>query len=902
MGKKRAAPRKTTRLSVYANLAKSRRVRRDQAARKRAEYLATLPKHPLKRLAYRMHPKRLAAYWFSKRGVLMMLKLFGAFILLLVILTAIAFAYLQKDLKQINPGQLAAQVQTNVTRYLDRNGQLIWQDTGGGNYRLVVSDSDIPKNVQEATVAIEDKNFYHEGGISVSGTFRAALADLTGQSTQGGSTITQQLVKQVYLEQSSSNRGISGIFWKIQEAILAIEVDNTYTKQQILDMYLNESPYGGPRNGIESAAQAYFGIDAKDLTLPEAALLASIPNEPGLYNPYNTAGNDALIARQHKVLDLMVQQGYITQDQANQAKAYPILDNIKPQSSQFANVQAPHFVQLVQQQLTQQLGAAVVGQGGLTITTTLDLNLQNILQSNISDIFNGKTTGPNCYYQNCSTYAGFDDGAGAIEDNKTGELLALVGSRDYNYPGFGQTDAALSFIQPGSSIKPLVYADLFQNKGSNAQNYGSGSILPDTQMTFPGGYTPKDDDNKYMGNITIRTSLAWSRNVPAVEAMDINGEQANLQEIRAMGDTDYCTQGADAQVGLSAAIGGCGTRLVDHVNAMASLARMGAYLPQSTVLKVTNSSGKVLQQYKPTTPKQVIDPQAAYIVSDILSDPAPRAAGLGWGGKDYLPIDDSLGMKVAVKTGTSNSVGPNGTTPPKDIWTVGYTPSISSAIWLGNPTTQPLKNGNSQIPALIFDRVMAQSMQYYQKTDQAKLSDWFTQPAGIQRIKGEVYPSYYKQSVSSPTTQKTFDKVSKNLATSCTPPDAQISLAVTSITNPITKQVTYIAPDGYNASASDNVHNCSDIQPSIGGMNISNNTVSVDVNQGTFPLSTLTVAVDGNTVGTVNLNGSGTYTVNYNFTGSATVTATVEDAGDYTATSSQSYTAPTSGGGNHGSH
>lgn len=824
----------------------------------------------------------------------MALKIFGAFVLLMLITVGALFAYFRKDLESIQPGELAKRVQTTVTKYLDRNGNLLWEDKGDSNYTLVVDGSQINNYMKQATVAIEDKNFYNEGAISITGTIRAALTDISGGSVQGGSTLTQQLVKQVFLSDQSSDRGISGIPRKIKEAILAIEVERMYNKDQILNLYLNESPYGGRRNGVESAAETYFGIHAKDLTLPEAALLAAIPNNPSVYDPYNVDGHDALIARQHKVLDEMASQGYITQAQADEAKKYPILDNINPEADQFKGIHAPHFVQMVKDELEQKLGKETVGRGGLTVTTTLDLRIQNKLEQAMQDMFNGTDRTKYGYWYS-PKYGGFDDGAGTVEDNATGQILALDGSRDYNYPGYGQNNAAMSFLQPGSSVKPLVYAQLFSQQPAGKPNYGSGSILSDVNIDSLYGAPLHDDDNKFLGNITIRDALAQSRNIPAVKAMYIAGIQPTIATIRAMGDTYYCTQGQETQAGLSSAIGACGTRQVDHVNAFASLARGGVYKPWSTILKVTNSQGTVIDQWQDSS-KQVLDPQATYIVSDILHDAAARrplfgniTAGLSYG---------NSGIETATKTGTSN-IGNS----PKDVWMMTYSPVISMGVWLGNHDSTPLSNGNSTMPGAIIDEVMRYAHQdIYQPAGLWKPGQWLTRPAGIQTIGGELYPSWYNKDQGKTNTTITFDKVSKMKATQCTPAAAKIDIGVQQFTDPITKQVNYISPDGYDATKTDNVHQCSDAQPHVGTINVTPNgngsyQISVSVVQGTNPLQSLQIQVGSTIVANMPITSNGTYSTNYTFTSTSpqTITATVTDSVFYTNVGTQSFTPSSTG-------
>ena len=873
-------------MNVYSNLSHRRQTRKDKTARRKAEYLASLPKHPFKRTIYRLHPKRVAAFWFSKRGAFTLLKLSGVGILLMVLLAGGVFAYYRKDIDQIRPSELAKRVQTTVTKYYDRNDKLLWEDKGDGDYKLVVDGKDIAKTMKQATIAIEDKDFYHHNGVSVSGLLRAAINNTTGDSTQGGSTLTQQLVKQVFFADEAQERGLAGIPRKIKEVILAVEVERMYNKEQILDLYLNESPYGGRRNGVESAAQTYFGIPAKNLTLAQSALLAAIPNQPGLYDPYNSAGHEALISRQHRVLDRMAEQGYVTKTQADEAKKVPILDTIKLESNQYKNLKAPHFIQMVKSELEQKLGKATVGRGGLIVKTTLDIRIQDKLQGTMKDMFAG-TNGINCYGLVCPTYAGFSNGAATFEDVKTGQIIAMVGSRDFNYPGFGQDNAAAAFIQPGSSIKPLVYAELFEDKGEGSVNFGSGSILSDSPISF-GSYKPQDADGRFKGNIPIRKSLAWSRNIPAIKAMQVSGVEPTLTTIRAMGDKYYCTQGAEKEAGLSSAIGGCGTRMIDHVNAIASLARTGVYMPTSTILKVTNNNGDILEEYNKES-KRIISDQAAYIVNDILGDADARR---GLFGSSITPTLDAAGVKTAIKTGTSDK-----NREPKDIWTVGYTPTVAGAVWLGNPDTTPLINGNSSIPARVLDPVMAYAATLYQKDGMAKSGDWFSEPKGIQHIGKELFPSWYNKSKAQSGEKLTFDKVSKKKATTCTPTGAKIELTVTKTKDPVTNAAIYIAPDGYDATANDDVHKCGDAKPTINGITVDGDQISVNVTKGKYSLDTLTIRVDGEAIATRSITGSGTYTTAYRFkSDKVTISASVTDEAYYEASRSLSYTVPTGSG------
>jgi penicillin-binding protein 1A len=824
-----------------------------------------------------MHPKRLAAYWFSKRGGLMALKIAGISILLMVLLVGGLFAYFRKDLDAIRPGELAKRVQTTVTTYYDRNGVLLWEDKGDGNYKLVVESDELSDYLKDATVAIEDREFYSHNGVSISGLTRAVVNNAGGGSIQGGSTLTQQLVKQVFFADEAQNRGLSGIPRKIKELILSVEVERMFDKDQILTLYLNESPYGGRRNGAESGAQTYFGKTAKELTIAEAALLAAIPQNPSVYDPYNVAGHEGLVARQQTVIRNMADQDMITQKEADEAIAYPIIDSLKLESTQYAGIKAPHFVQMVRSQLENELGKVTVGRGGLSVTTTLDYRIQQKLEEAMNDMFSSSVP----------DVAGFTNGAATVEDSKTGQIVALMGSRDFAYEGFGQDNASTAYIQPGSTVKALVYAQLFQQKPDGQANYGSGTILRDENIDSIYGAKLQNADRTFKGNIPIRLSLATSRNIPAVKAMYISGINPTLKTVRDMGGVSYCTQGSETQTGLSSAIGGCGIKQVDLVNAYASLAREGVYKPQSSVLEVKNSSNEVLKKWTDEGNKKIIDPQSAYIVSDILSDPAARAA---------LSRPNAVGMaipgvKTATKTGTSDKGG-----FAKDIWMMSYSPSLTMGVWLGNSDTTILKQGTSSIPGPIIGKVMEFAhKEVYAPEGKWKSGDWFTQPAGMQRIGNEIYPSWWNKSQGKTNASLIFDRVSKKKATTCTPEGAKIEVNVVKSVDPVSKRDIFTAPDGYDATRDDDVHKCEDVKPSVTvttakapGKN--KYTITASPSQGTFGISSIEIRVGSTVVATIASPGpyTTTYTIPDGQSAPQAVSATVTDSGLYSGAGTSS--------------
>ena len=860
-------PSKSRKHSVYANLAHKRKTKKDAASRKRAEYLATLPKHPVKRFFYRLHPKRVFKFWFSKRGFLLGLKIFGVAVLLGVLFVGGLFAYFRKDLDQIRPEELAKRVQTTVSKYYDRNGVLLWEDKGSDNYKLVVKSEELSKYLKDATVAIEDRDFYKHNGVSPSGIIRAAINNTSSNTVQGGSTLTQQLVKQVFFTDEAGERGLAGIPRKIKEAILAIEVERMYDKDQILTLYLNESPYGGRRNGAESAAQTYFGKSAKDLTLPEAALLAAIPQNPSVYNPYNVAGHPGLIDRQHTVLDYMAREGFVTQKEADEAKKVAIIDSLRPETDQFADIKAPHFVLAVRSQLQQELGAATVGKGGLTIKTTLDVRVQEKLEAEMNSFFASGIPESN----------GISNGAATVEDTQTGQIIALLGSRDFRYPGFGQDNASTAFIQPGSTVKPLVFAKLFEDKGSGQRNYGSGTILKDERIDNIYGTRLNNWDNRFMGDLTIRRGLSLSRNIPAVKAMYINGVDESLAMIHDLGAKSYCTQEAAAGVGLSSAIGGCGVKQIDLVNAYSTLGRSGTYKPSTMVLEVKNSSNETIKKWKDEG-KQVLDPQVAYILADILSDPDARASLHG-----RFPLGLYVdGVQTAGKTGTSDK-----DSKPKDLWIMNYSPTLTMGLWLGNSDTSTIRTSNSVLGGRVVSNVLSYAYKdIYAAEGKWKAGDWFERPEGIQQQGRELYPSWWNKNQGQTKQKLTFDRVSKFKATDCTPAAAKIEIEVLRSIDPVTKREVFIAPDGYDASKDDDKHGCDDPKPSasINGYSSSGGgTVSFTAGQGKFALQSIEVLVDGKSIGSV--SGSASSAVVGSLSSGAKITIVVTDEGYYSTSS-----------------
>ncbi len=877
-------------ISLYANLVAKRRSKADARARRKAEYLATLPKNPVKRFLYRLHPKRVFKFWFSREGGKLFLKLAAIGLVIIGIFVAALFAYYRRELDAIRPGELAKKVQTTVTTYTDRNGTVLWEDKGDGEYKQVIDSKDIPKVMKDATVAIEDKDFYKHGGVSITGIIRAGLNNIFGSGdTQGASTLTQQLIKNVFFfEDASENR--LNVSRKIKEMILSVEVERMYNKDQILTLYLNEVPYGGRRNGVESASLTYFGKHAKDLTVAEAALLASIPQNPTYYNPYTLTPESSkdLIDRQQYVIGLMQEQGYVTADEAKAAKEFPILDSIKPELSATEDIKAPHFVLETRAKLEAEFGTKLIREGGLTVKTTLDYRIQQIAEEAMANDRN-------------NIHSNDADTAAAVSiDVPTGQVLAEVGSADYRDASIdGQVNGATANQQPGSSIKPFIYANLFKQK--DGTNYGAGSMLTDTNIdslyckgNLSGSCKLNNFDFKFFGPLPIRQTLGNSRNPPAVEAMYLGGAEDAVQTAIDAGDLDYCHGTAF----LSAAIGsGCSVHLDQHTNAFATIARQGVYKPVAYVLEVKNGQGQVLKQWKDES-KRVLDSQITFILSDILNDRDARSRVFGF----KTPGMDISGVKTATKTGTTDD-GKNA----KDSWMMSFSPRMATGVWVGRHDGHAVKFASNKATGTLVEAIQGKAHRdIFAKDGSWHEGDWFTRPGGIQDVtvngKKDIYPSWYTKPANAEGTKVMFDSVTKKKATDCTPSRAKVELTVQVFEDPVSKNKTYSSPDGYDANAEDDLHKCSDIKPfvSVAKQKVGGNyKITATVSQGTHSLSTVDIAVDGQVVSSQAVGAAGDYSVSVPLSsGSHTVSATIIDVALYDASDTEGpFNVAFSGGG-----
>ncbi len=577
--------------------------------------------------------------------------------------------FLSKDLP--NPNQLIEREIAQSTIIYDRSGENILYEFHGEEKRTLISLSEIPDFAKHATISIEDKNFYKHKGVSFLAIARTIITNVLYGKKAGGSTLTQQFVKNSLL---TSEKKYSR---KIKEMIIAQRIEKKFSKDEILQMYLNEIPYGSNAYGIEAASQKYFGKSAKDLNLAESAVLAALPQAPSRYSPYGP-NKDLLLGRQQYILDLMQEQGYINQEEKEDAKNYEI--KFKGPET---NITAPHFVMYVREILSEKYGTKEVEQGGLKIYTTLDLEKQKIAEEAIK----------NRVEENASKFNASNASLVAV-DPKNGQVLAMVGSKDYfNQEIDGQVNVALRLRQPGSSLKPLVYAALFK------KGFSPNSILYDVITNFSASgkaYEPNNYNGQESGPISIRKALAGSLNIPAVKALYLAGINNVIELAKEAGYTSLTNPD---NYGLSLVLGGAEVKLLEHVNAYSIFAREGEISPVSVILKIENKDGKVLEEFQERK-RKVLEPNIAKMINSTLSDNSARS--FVFGERNNLTIE---GRPVAAKTGTTNNF--------RDAWTIGYTPSLVAGVWVGNNNNTEMKRGadGSVVAAPIWNEFMRNALQ-----------------------------------------------------------------------------------------------------------------------------------------------------------------------------------------------
>ncbi len=607
------------------------------------------------------------------------------FSLLFIFFPLVALLFLQ-DLP--NPKELTLRQIPQTTKIYDRHGKLLDQIYASQN-RTMIRLSDIPPSLKNATLAIEDKNFYKHPGFDLPSIIRALRENISGRSFQGGSTLTQQLIKSSMLTPEPT------IVRKGKEIILAFWAERLYTKNQILEMYFNQVPYGGTAWGVEAASELYFAKKVNDLTLGESTFLAGITAAPTTYSPY---GPNPFLwkKRQKEVLNRMVSLGYINKKQAQEASQEEL--TFRPQRTTFY---APHFVEYVKQLLVDKYGITMVERGGLQVTTSLDYPLQETAQKIVADEV-GK-----------SAYLNLTNGASLVTNPGNGDILAMVGSREFTDPNGGNVNVTTSLRQPGSSIKIVTYSAALSN------GLTAASMLDDTPITYsiPGGtpYTPVNYDGRSYGRIPLRAAFANSLNIPAVKTLNQIGIPTMVSTARDMGITSW---GDPDQYGLSITLGAAEVKMTDMATVFGTIANEGRRITLNPILKVTDYKGTVIEEKHPQEGRRALSTGVAFIIADILADNAARS--LAFGPNSILQIP---GHRVSVKTGTTDN--------KRDNWTIGFTPEYLVAVWVGNndnsPMSQSLASGITGA-APIWHRIMTELLKNTQDKPLAIPADITTKP------------------------------------------------------------------------------------------------------------------------------------------------------------------------------
>lgn len=615
--------------------------------------------------------------------------LFGISWKLLIILAIVVGAFYWFVIKDLpSPTKLSSDTLPKSSHIYDRNGKLLYTIYSNKNQSFTPL-AQIPKHIQQATISIEDREFYRHGAVDLRGIARAIYATMVKKDLQGGSTLTQQLVKTSLLTPERT------LERKVKEVLLSFATEAIYSKDQILEMYLNQVPYGGTAYGVEAAAQTYFGKSASKLTLAESALLAGLPESPSVYSPFGSRPELAR-NRQIEVLEAMHSEGYITKEQLAAAQKQEIT-----YQRIASDIKAPHFVFYVKDLLVRKYGQQKVEQGGLQVKTSLDLSLQETVQDMVA-----------------SEVAKLDrfkvgNGASVVTNPATGEILAMVGSKDYfNTDEDGNVNVTTSLRQPGSSIKPINYAV------GLIKGYTAATPFIDKAQCYPQPgqkpYCPKNYDGKYHGIIQMRQALGNSINTSAVQMLKMNGIDAMIATASAMGIKTF-TQ--PERYGLSLTLGGGEVTMLDMATAYGVFANGGYRIDLQPILKITDNRGKILEEYKPPKSpifgKRVLPPGVAYIISHMLLDNAART--LAFGPNSELRIGNK---PISVKTGTTNDY--------RDNWTIGYTTKYVVAVWVGNNDNTPMQGVVSGVTgaAPIWNDIMVHL------TDGKKV-DWPQRPSNV---------------------------------------------------------------------------------------------------------------------------------------------------------------------------
>jgi len=614
------------------------------------------PKLRVPKTKLKIHQLRLLTFLATS----LLTAIVGGFVAVILI-----FAYFSRSLP--SPDTLLERSYELSTKLYDRNGELIYEVFGEKNRTLVKLDA-IATYVAQATIAVEDAEFYSHSGFSLRGYARAIKNTLTGQGLQGGSTLTQQVIKNTLLTQDRT------LTRKIKELILSLQLEQRYTKDEIIQMYLNETPYGGQNYGVYSAAKAYFNKDPKDLTIAESAYIAGLPQSPSVYSPY---GRDpqAGLERKDYVLYLMNVRGWLGADGKRHYLSDDEYNKAKEQVLQFdaAKVafKAPHFIFYVKDLLVKMYGEDVMERGGLRVKTSLDLKIQELAETIVNEEVS-KAQKENVY-----------NGSMVVLDTKTGQVLAMVGSKDYNAdpapegcvsgkPGEEgckfdpYVNVATSNRQPGSAIKPITYATML------SQGYSAAFPFLDVRTVFPGAnestpYIPENYDGTFRGPMSMRKSLGNSLNIPAVKALSIVGVDNMIDMAEKMGITTFKER---SRYGLALTLGGGETTLLELTGAYSTFSAEGVFRNPTPFIEIKDSNESLLYKWNDNG-KKVLTKEVAFLIWDMLSDDGARSDAFGAG--SLLNIKNH---RVAVKTGTTDD--------KRDNYAMGFTPQVTVGVWVGN--------------------------------------------------------------------------------------------------------------------------------------------------------------------------------------------------------------------------
>ncbi|MFH1129467.1 MAG: PBP1A family penicillin-binding protein [Patescibacteria group bacterium] len=696
---------------------------------------------------------------FIKAKFHILVWLFIIFFLIIVL----AFVFFMKDLP--SPESLTQRTISESTKIYDRTGQIILYDVHGEEKRTVISFEEIPQYVKDATITVEDNNFYHHFGIDLRGVARSVISNLLGKTilgtktSVGGSTITQQFVKNAILTSEKT------YVRKIKEAVLAIEIEIKYSKDEILGFYLNQVPYGSNAYGVEAAAQTFFNKNAKNLTLAESALLAALTQAPSYYSPYGSHF-DTTKARQEYILKRMNELGYISTEQYDSAENEK-LTFAPPRSG----IKAPHFVMYIKESLENKYGQDYIETAGLKVFTTLDWDLQQIAEQAVKNT--ADTNGKKYNAQNAAL---------AAIDPKTGQILAMVGSKDYwaeSYPKGCVPGKNCLFEpnvnvttrprQPGSSFKPFAYAKAFEKgftpdtivfdlKTEFNPNCSSDALQTKDQYGLE-CYHPKNYDGKFRGPISLRESLAQSLNIPSVKTLYLAGVTETIDLAQDMGIETLKDR---SRFGLSLVLGGGEVKLLEETAAFGIFATEGIKNPIQSIIKIEDNKGNIIEEYK-NEPKKIFEPQIARLISDILSSEDYRASVFGR--KSSLYIE---GIPAAAKTGTTQDY--------RDGWTVGYTPSLVAGVWTGNnDNTSINREPGAVIAAPIWNEFIKKAYAKKQELrsstkpdnyfDLPQQAEEFNKPEPILTNKNILNGLYINESMAR------INKFNGKLATNLTPPE-----------------------------------------------------------------------------------------------------------------------------------